>query len=143
MTPWHWTSNLVPLAPFIMIIFVVWFGMNAKRAQNKNRTELQKEMLSKFSSAQELADFMKTDAGKLFMPEPERKHTPARRAGLGIFILVVGIGLYLSSMATHDEHNAGGAAMGGFIVIAAGIGMLLSAFISRKLAAKWESDNEK
>ena len=65
-------ETLIPLAPFIMIIFVIWFGSQVKKTQARHRAEMQKDMLAKFSSGQELAEFLKTDGGKLFMPEPAR-----------------------------------------------------------------------
>jgi len=85
-----WSGILIPLAPFIMIIFAIWFGSRTKQAQAKHRAEMQKDLLTKFSSAQELSDFLKTDGGKLLMPEPVRERTPARRAGAGILVMVIG-----------------------------------------------------
>jgi hypothetical protein len=130
-------SDFIPFAPFIMIIFVVWFITIRRRAQDRNRTELQKDLLTKFSSAQELTEFMKTDGGKLLMPAPERSRTPASRAGTGVFIVVVGLALLASSMLMPEAEAHSGLQIAGLLAIGAGIGFLISAFVTQKLTRKW------
>jgi hypothetical protein len=130
-------SDFIPFASFIMIIFVVWFGTMKQRAQDRNRTEIQKELLTKFSSAQELTEFMKSDGGKLLMPAPERGRTPASRAGTGIFIVVVGIALLASSMLMPQPETHSGLQVAGLLAMGAGIGFLISALVTRKLSQKW------
>ena len=130
-------GDLVPFAPFVMIIFLVWFGTIKRRAQDRNRTELQKDLLTKFSSGQELAEFMKTDGGKLLMPPPERSRTPASRAGTGVFIVVVGLAFLASSMLMPEAEVHNGLQVAGLLAIGAGIGFLISAFVTHKLSRKW------
>src|SRR5262252_266562 len=119
----EWTSNLIPLAPFIMIVVIVWFGMRAKHVESQRRAELQKELLAKFSTAQDLAEFMKTEGGKVFMSEPQKLRSPASRAGTATLVLVVGIGLLFASrmFLTFDRDAQQGMSVGGVIAIAAGI----------------------
>jgi predicted phage tail protein len=133
-------GDFVPLAPFIMIIFVVWFVVIRRRAQDRNRTELQKDLLTKFSSAQELTEFMKTDGGKLLMPVPERSRTPASRAGTGVFIIVVGLALLASSMFMPEVEAHNGLQVAGLLAMGAGIGFLISAFVTHKLSRKWAEE---
>jgi predicted phage tail protein len=130
-------GDFVPLAPFIMTIFVVWFVTIRRRAQDRNRTELQKDLLTKFSSAQELTEFMKTDGGKLLMPAPERSRTPASRAGTGVFIVVLGLALLASSMLMPKAEAHSGLQVAGLLAIGAGIGFLISAVVTQKLSRKW------
>jgi len=139
-----WTGILVPLAPFIMIIFVIWFGSQVKKTQARHRAEMQKDLLTKFSSGQELAEFLKTDGGKLFMPEPARTRSPAHRAGAGILVLVIGVGLIAAS-TTHppDVEFGNMLRVAGYIVIAAGVGLLISAFVTQRLARKWSVEDQK
>ena len=133
-------GDLVPFAPFVMIIFLVWFGTIKRRAQDRNRTEVQKDLLTKFSSAQELTEFMKTDGGKLLMPEPERSRTPASRAGTGVFIIVVGLALLASSMLMPQAEAHSGLQVAGLLAMGAGIGFLISAFVTHKLSRKWNEE---
>jgi hypothetical protein len=132
-----WTMNLVPLSPFVMIIFVVWFGSLVRRAQERHRADLQKDLLTKFTSAQELNEFLKTDGGKLLMPLPSRVHTPASRAGTGVFIVVVGLALLASSVPLLGSEVRDGLQVAGLLAIGAGIGFLISAFVTQKLSRKW------
>ena len=139
----QWTQNLIPLAPFAMIIAIVGFGTFAKRARDRHRAELQKELLAKFSSAQELTEFMKTDAGKLLMPEPARARTPAHRAGAGILVTIIGSGiLFASHFAARGDDSGPNMKVAGMIVIAAGIGLLISAIFTHLIARKWGEQNQ-
>jgi len=136
-------ADLIPFAPFVMIIFVVWFGTTKRRAQDRNRTELQKDLLTKFSSAQELTEFMKTDGGKLLMPAPEKIRTPASRVGTGIFIVVIGLALLASSMLIPEVESHNGFQVAGLLAIGAGIGFLISAFVTHKLSRKWGEEESR
>jgi predicted phage tail protein len=130
-------GDFVPFAPFVMIIFVVWFVTIRRRAQDRNRTELQKDLLTKFSSAQELTEFLKSDGGKLLMPAPERTRTPASRAGTGVFIVIVGLALLASSMFMPEAEAHDGLKVAGLLAMGAGIGFLISAVVTQKLSRKW------
>ena len=136
----NWTADLVPIAPFVMIVFVVWFASLVRRAQERHRADLQKDLLTKFTSAQEVSDFMKTDAGKLLMPAPTRSRTPASRAGTGIFIVVVGLALLASSMLMPEAEVHNGLQVAGLLAIGAGIGFLISAVVTQKLSRKWREE---
>jgi hypothetical protein len=136
-----WTMNLVPLSPFVMIIFVVWFGSLVRRAQERHRADLQKDLLTKFTSAQELNEFLKTDGGKLLMPLPSRVHTPASRAGTGVFIVVVGLALLASSMFMPQAEAHDGLKVAGLLAIGAGIGFLISAVVTKNLSRKWGEES--
>jgi hypothetical protein len=124
-----------------MIIFIVLFASMRQRAQDRNRTEMQKDLLTKFSSAQELAEFMKTDGGKLLMPAPERRRTPANTAGTGTLVLVVGFGLLAGSWFSSQADIADDIRIGALLAIAAGIGLLVSAFVTQKLSRKWDEQD--
>jgi predicted phage tail protein len=130
-------GDFVPFAPFVMVIFVVWFVTIRRRAQDRNRTELQKDLLTKFSSAQELTEFLKSDGGKLLMPAPERTRTPASRAGTGVFIVIVGLALLASSMFMPQAEAHDGLKVAGLLAMGAGIGFLISAVVTQKLSRKW------
>jgi hypothetical protein len=136
-----WAGILVPLAPFVMIIVIVWVGSRSRQAESQRRAEMQKELLAKFSSVQELSEFLKSDGGKLFMPEPQKLRSPAHRVGTGILVLVVGAGMLVSTRFftfDHDAHQV--LSVAGVIVVAAGMGLLISAVVTQRLSRKWESE---
>src|SRR5882762_9991516 len=62
-------NGLIPLAPFVMIIAVVWLGLREKISRSRLRADLQKEVVAKFSSGQELAEFLNSESGKWFMQD--------------------------------------------------------------------------
>ena len=134
----NWTDNLIPLSPFIAIIFVFWFVSVTRRAQDRQRAEMQKELLTKFSSAQELNEFLKSEGGKLFMPAPARRRTPANSAGTGVLVMVVGFGLLAAAKFSSQPELEDNLQIGALLAIAAGIGLLISALITQKLSRKWE-----
>src|SRR2546425_11767853 len=80
---------LIPLAPFVMIIAVVWLGLREKMAQSRLRADLQKEVVAKFSSGQELAEFLNSESGKWFMQDKSF----SRWAGKGRAITLVVVGM--------------------------------------------------
>jgi Domain of unknown function (DUF6249) len=133
-----WVADaLVPISPFVMIIFVYWFISLVHRAKERHRAELQKDLMAKFTSAQEISEFMKTDAGKLLLPTPDRKRTPAARAGTGTFVIIVGLGLFAASLFSAEVEVHSGLRIAGLLAIAAGIGFLISAIVTQKLSQKW------
>ena len=136
-----WTETIIPLAPFVMICVIVWVGSRARQEEYKRRAEVQKELLAKFSSGQELAEFMKTDGGKLFMPEPRKLRSPAHRVGSGILVLILGLGMLVSTrFFTFDREAHQGFTVAGVIVVAAGMGLLISALVTQRLSRKWDSE---
>ena len=137
----NWTENLIPLSPFIVIIFVFWFVSVTRRAQDRQRAEMQKELLTKFSSAQELNEFLKSDGGKLLMPAPVRRRTPANSAGTGVLVLVVGFGLLAAARYSTQPELMDTLRIAALLAIAAGIGLLISAFVTQKLSRKWDEQD--
>src|SRR5215204_3077286 len=93
-------GQLIGLAPFVMVIFVVWFGTRAGMNKRAIRAELQKDILAKFSTGQDLSEFLATDAGKRFMREPQGSSKWAAKgrvinlAVAGIIAVGAGIGFY-------------------------------------------------
>ncbi len=136
-------GDFIPFAPFVMIIFIVWFVAVTRRARDRHHAEMQKALLTKFSSAQELNEFLKTDGGKLLMPVPTRARTPASRAGTGVFIVVVGLALLASSMFMPQAEAHNGLQVAGLLAMGAGIGFLISAFVTQKLSRKWGEEEGK
>src|SRR5207248_9615682 len=81
--------ELVPLYPFLMIIAVVWFGLRERMARVRARTELQKEVVAKFSSGHELTEFLNSENGKSFMED--KSSSKWTRRGRAITLVVAGI----------------------------------------------------
>src|SRR5215831_1016940 len=82
-------NGLVPIAPFVMIVAVVWFAMREKMARSRLRTDLQKEVVAKFASGQELTEFLNSESGKWFMEDKSSSKWTGK--GRAITLVVAGI----------------------------------------------------
>jgi len=123
--------EITGIAPFVMIILIVWFGIQKSMNQNRMRAEFQKELLAKFSSAQELSEFLATDAGRRLTQESSEskwdyKGRIIALAVAGMIILGAGIGF----------HFGGEDAEAAALFTGIGIALLASAVVSYWLAKK-------
>src|SRR5215813_13923115 len=100
---------LISWLPFLMIVggvfafaaFLVWVAISKVRGGQKQHAEVQKEIVSKFSSGDELRAFLKSDEGKeLFqnfdsegLPRRSLRERAVSRIGIGIVLMIVGGGL--------------------------------------------------
>src|SRR5262245_40359721 len=60
-------SMLASVGVFAFVAFIIWLGMSQAQAKIRQRAEIQKALIAKFASPQELADFLNSDAGKLLI----------------------------------------------------------------------------
>jgi hypothetical protein len=148
-----------PLA--VASVFIVLIGvlgwiirsiMNHRRwlRVSKLQTDMQNKLLERFTSNEEMLAFIQTSAGQRFLESasmaaeagPRVLSAPVGRMlwsiQLGIVILVAGVGLEIVSykLSNYEDVVTGFQVMGG-IIIALGIGFILSAFgaflLSRRL----------
>ena len=129
---------IVPVAICAMVVLLVLIGHKVKRARLQERGELRKRMLDKFSSGQELTEFLATPQGQNFMKDQEMGST--QRSPKGRIITSISFGIVLTML--------GGAFLGlmylnrglvflGTILMALGVGILVAAAISYYLYKKW------
>jgi len=149
---------LEPLAiasVFIVLIAIIgWIIraiMNHRRwlRVSKLQTDMQNKLLERFSSNEEMLAFIQTPAGRKFLesasvpPEvgPRLINAPIGRIlwsiQLGIITLVAGGGIEIVAHGLHDEQAVTGFVVAGILVIALGLGFILSAIgsyiLSRRL----------
>jgi len=145
---------LIPVAGIMMMVFWVWFDTLQKRAKIEARTELTKQLLEKFSSAQELTEFLEKESGQRFLDGMESDkgslptwpplpmgsvgfggwHGPKERI-LGIIIpgcILTSIGTGFLAMSTSPNLQVAGAT-----ILAAGIGLLIAAIVTYVLSKAW------
>jgi Flp pilus assembly protein TadB len=132
---------LITLVAFLFVGFVLWMISAQARAKIRYRAEVQKELISKFSSAQELADFLNSDAGKLLIRDQKDEDLHAKAnspsvgnresigytIGFGVLFLCVGVAILI----------ARGSVLAGAIFIALGVGNLINAGLRIYLAKRW------
>jgi hypothetical protein len=111
--------------------------MNKRQRRMKAQAELHGRLLDKFSSAKEIAEFLQTSGGaQLLEGLSSEREDPAggilRSTHRGIVLVVVAIGcLFLT--VPYGRHNNPLLVIG-VILLCLGIGFLISAGVSQRLA---------
>jgi hypothetical protein len=140
---------LFVMAALGCIAWTVWLGAKRRQAQGQAQTDLQHRLLDKFSSPQEIGDFLQTEGGRRFLQglTLERPQTGNRHAGRRI-LLALQIGTVVSLLGTatlslgiiYPMNRPGQphpAVIIGLLILAVGIGFLISAGISYRLSKAW------
>jgi hypothetical protein len=101
-------NAVIALGLLAFISFILGLVAAHVRAKIRHRTEVQKELIAKFTSAEELGAFLNSDAGKLLISGTrEEPKWPARPVdeqigvaiGWGVIVLSVGVAvLYVSGL---------------------------------------------
>jgi len=125
------------IGSFIMIIAVVWLVSRGKARSAQLRAEVQMKMIERFGTAAEFTQFLESPAGKQFLNEPRRSARERALGGIrtGIILTFIGIGFVFAYFSERDP----GWFIPAFIMIGLGIGFLVSAAVSWKMAKQWDS----
>lgn len=127
---------LIPIAFFAMIALIVFVIARRRQAEIRARAEFQKQILDKFSSGKEFADFVGTEGSQRFLAALSASPMGARYRILrtmrgGIIVTVLGIGFLLLTALRH------GFVVPGVLLLALGVGLLISAAASYHFSKKW------
>jgi len=134
---------LMSVVPFLFVGFIGWMIFVIARAKMRQRAEMLKELLARFSTSQELSDFLNSDAGKqlLFSEEDRRVKADIPRTerasigytiGYGVLFLCVGVAILI----------VGRSALVGAIFTALGVGNLINAGLRAYLNRKWGAGDQ-
>jgi len=126
------------------IVTVVVNSMR-QRANTRTRLETYNKLIDKFSSAPELIEFLRSDAGLRFIEEqtiePSQPLTKIMSSiRLGVSLALVGLGtLFVSNTWSGELGNElyTALALAGTIALTAGSGFIIAAAISYKLCKLW------
>ena len=129
---------------FFMIAVVTAAAMRAQR--EKHRVQLQKAVLERVGSVKDFAEFLTTEQGERFLSRLSPPHfNPHDRSlwsvRVGIVLLIVGlflmVGLHSDLFGSSGEQTSPPALLLGILLlIAAGVGMLVSAAVSFVIASR-------
>lgn len=130
---------LVPFAFFATILVLAWLFVLNRRSQAHARAEFQKQVLDKFASGREFAEFLESPASKRFLDElgsrgPKEQILSSMRTG--IVLAVLGLGLLALSFARR------GFLIPGVLALALGAGFLIATAVSYRLSKQWEQNQE-
>jgi len=140
---------LVPFALFALVFGLVWLKYRQKQAQVRAQAEFHKQLLEKFGSGREFSEFLESKGSRQFL-DAMWSQTPGRHGQVlatmrnGIVMTALGLGMLALSWtnASIEEFTASGFRIPGVLVLALGIGFLLSSAISHRLAKRWEEKQE-
>ncbi|MCJ7582746.1 MAG: hypothetical protein MUP98_19690 [Candidatus Aminicenantes bacterium] len=125
----------------IMFVFGGWlFWSILEWLKTWQKSQLQKKILEKFTTVQDFNDFIQSEEGHKFLnflslngSIPKKKILSS--LSQGIIISFVGISLILIGQIFPEEMKYFLAA--GIVMIALGVGFMISTFISFTLSKKW------
>src|SRR5580704_16058517 len=87
---------LVPFAFFALIAMLVWFGTRKRQAEIQARADFHKQLLDKFGSGKEFAEFLESKGSQRFLEELWAQGGPKNRvlSGVqnGIVLAMLGLG---------------------------------------------------
>lgn len=122
------------LGQFAFLGFIIWVVARAREARMRQRSEERSRLLERFSSSQDLTEFLNSEAGSRLLGKAELSHPMRSISGTvtaGIIVLFAGIGfLFVTEALPGDK---GDFLLPGILGVMAGIGILVSAFVSAKL----------
>lgn len=125
---------------FVLLIgWIVWIVSRRSQERVRGKLELQRQTLERFSSADELVAFTQTETGKRFLDSLATEHAShAQRilgsTRVGIVFVLVGAGLCILRLMKAELEPL---MYFGVVGIMLGLGFLLSAWASYRLAHKW------
>lgn len=124
---------LVTVGFFAAVVGIVWLRARVNQVRLARQAETQQQLLAKFQSGRELAEFIETEDGKQFLgqfeSDPHRMILAVLSAG--VVSSVLGFGLLLL-MIWED-----GFLFPGVGTTALGVGLVAAALISKKLSDQW------
>ncbi|MCY3943406.1 MAG: hypothetical protein OXG18_06560 [Gemmatimonadetes bacterium] len=124
---------LVALGFLAAVVGIVWLRARVNQVRLARQAETQQQLLAKFQSGRELAEFIETEDGKQFLRqfESDRNGTILVVLSAGIVSSALGLG-FLVLMVWED-----GFLYPGVGTTALGVGLIAAAAISKKLSDQW------
>jgi len=138
--------SLIMILPLTILFWawVVWAILEWRKTRHKS--QLQNKVVDKFQSVQEFNDFLQSKEGNKFLNfiklnglAPKEKLLSS--LSKGVILVTLGIALILVGQIFPDEMKYFIAF--GIVLIALGVGFLISTFISYTLSKKWGIIDEK
>ena len=125
----------------LMFVFMGWLIMIVLEwLRMRHKSQLQDKILAKFTTVQEFTDFVQSEEGNKFLKflsyngsAPTQKILSS--LSRGVIILFIGVSLILIGQIFPEEMKY--FLVFGVVLIALGLGFLVSTFISYILSKKW------
>lgn len=118
---------------FVTIVLIVWLQARRRKAELETKAQIYNRLIEKYGSAQELAEFLKTEEGREFlrglaMPPAERPATVLRWIRAGLILTFLGLAFIFVGWWPALEEP--GLMFPGVILTALGVAFLLGAWVT-------------
>ena len=136
-----WIPLVLGIGAFAMVSFIVWAITTSRQQVARSRADVQMKVIEKFGSAAELSDFLNSETGMNFVNSNAKAPAYRSRARLiasfrsSMILTFMGLA-FIIVPAMMREHGTG-MFLAGAILLAIGLGMLLSTLLSLKLSRAW------
>lgn len=135
----------------VVVITLAISNNNRRRKVIEAQHAMQSKLLDKLSGSQEIAEFLKTEAGQKLLqsPGPEIEpvrppYTPILRSiQTGVILTLTGLGFFTIAFFEVDPMDSGPLSVLGILCGAVGLGFLISSAISYTLGKSWGLFNGK
>ncbi len=135
---------MITVAEFALIGWIIWVAVNFTMNKSRQRSEERLRMLDRFSTGQELADFLASETGQQFLATFTSKPSNPRKYVLlaiwcGVICILTGAGsLGLVAYGVFNDPDVYLTFLvSGFLAAAVGGGILICGAITNRLIRKW------
>lgn len=129
---------LTPFGFFATCVLIYWLFAKLRQHRNEKLAEIQQQMLVKFESAGELADFLASESGQQFMRQFESSSYRMILATLSIGVILGFLGLGFLGLTILSDQDF---LEPGVILLVLGLGFAAAAAVSRRLSVQWEKES--
>ncbi len=128
---------------YFLIGWIIYLWISRRRKELEAQERFIPQLLEKFESPEELTRFLESPAGEKLIRSlaPSRKSFRERLLfwlNIGIVLTVFGIGMIILGFIIHDDDCM----MFGAICLFPGIGLIISSYISHRLAIRWQVNGQ-
>ena len=121
---------LVPIALFAMVLGIVWLKWRAQQALMQTKAEFNKQLLDKFATGHDFAEFLESKGSQRFLDELWSQGAQSKEKSLRNGIVVAMLGLAMLGLTWTEKDFV----IPGVMLVAVGAGYLISFAISRRLS---------
>jgi hypothetical protein len=133
--------TLIFLALFVLAGWFFWLDAKRRQSRVQAQADMQNRLLDKFTSPQDVGQFLQTEGGSRFL---QGLTTNGRHAGrriltamqIGVILTLLGLAA-IGLDAAYATRNGHPGAILGTLIVALGVGFLVSAAVSYKLSKAW------
>jgi uncharacterized membrane protein len=142
--PFSAEDVFVPIALFIMVFGLAWLKVRQRQMQLRSQAEFHKQLLDKFSSGKEFAEFLESKASQQFIAalwaqQPGGFDRLLRSFGMGVVMSAMGLGFLVLAFTTNGRERW---LIPAVLLLSIGVGFLVSAAISHRISKTSETTTD-